>query len=106
MSTQPGRIVVAEFGGPPTFRETTFSRVPCDFRPDDPTGNNGPFVRDEGTGINESFVPGASSPGTIGLMPGVDYYVNIRNWQAQGGFISCDPSILRCDAFFFITLPR
>jgi hypothetical protein len=105
-STQTGRITVAEFAGPPTSRELTISRVPCDFRPDDPTGNNGPLLRAETSEPTEYFVLGGSSGGAVGLMPGVDYYVNIRNWQAQTSSISCDPSILRCDALFFIALPR
>jgi hypothetical protein len=105
-STQTGRITVAEFGGPPTSRELTISRVPCDFRPDDPTGNNGPLLRAETSEPTEYFVLGGSSGDAVGLMPGVDYYVNIRNWQAQTSSISCDPSILRCDALFFILLPR
>ncbi len=104
-STQAGQIVVVEYGGPPTSRELTISRVPCDFRPDDPTGNNGPLVRSDSTGPTESFVLGGSSGGGIGLMPGVDYYVNIRNWQVESSSISCDPSILRCDALFSIQLP-
>jgi Repeat of unknown function (DUF5648) len=105
-STQTGRITIAEFGGPPTSREVTISRTPCDFRPDDPTGNNGPFLRDEGTAPTEYFVLGASSGGIVGLAPGVDYYVNIRNWNAQSNSISCDSSIQRCEAFFFTQLPQ
>ncbi len=105
-STQTGQIAVVEYGGPPTSRELTISRVACDFRPDDPTGNNGPFLRDEGNAPTEYFVLGSSSGGKAGLMPGVDYYVNIRNWQIQTNQISCDPSIFRCEALFFIQLPR
>ena len=104
-STQAGQIVVVEYGGPPTSRELTISRVPCDFRPDDPTGNNGPLVRSESIGPTEFFVLGGSSSGGVGLMPGVDYYVNIRNWQVESSSISCDPSILHCDALFSIQLP-
>jgi hypothetical protein len=105
-STQKGRITIVEYGGPLTSRETTISRVACDFRPDDPTGNDGPLLRDEGTAPTDYFVLGASSGAAVGLMPGVDYYVNIRNWQAETSSISCDPLILRCDALFFIQLPR
>jgi hypothetical protein len=39
-------------------------------------------------------------------MPGVDYYLNARNWDALDGIISCDPSMVRCDALFFIALPH
>jgi hypothetical protein len=104
--THPGRITIAEFGGPPTSRELTISRTPCDFRPDDPTGNNGPILRDEGTAPTEFFVLGASSGGNVGLAPGVDYYVNIRNWNAPTSTISCDPANQRCEAFFYLLLPQ
>jgi hypothetical protein len=103
--TSQGNIEIAEFGGPPTAREVTVSRVACDFRPDDPTGNNGPFVRSEGNSASIGFTLGAGSGGVPGLLPGVDYYVNIRNWQIQTSQISCDPSI-RCDALFILSLPR
>ena len=104
--TQTGRITVAEFDGPPTSRELTISRTPCDFRANDPSGNNGPILRDESTAPTEYFVLGASSGGGVGLAPGVDYYVNIRNWSALTNSISCDPGNLRCEAFFFIQLPQ
>ena len=104
--TQSGRVTIAEFDGPPTFREVTISRTPCDFRPNDPSGNNGPILRDEGTAPTEYFVLGASSGGTIGLAPGLDYYVNIRNWNALSNSISCDSSQQRCEAFFYIQLPQ
>ncbi|HZI84284.1 MAG TPA: hypothetical protein VFF44_10245 [Casimicrobiaceae bacterium] len=103
-STQTGKISIAEFDGPPTSREVTISRFPCDFRTPDPSGNNGPLLRDESAGPTEFFVLGASSGGKVGLAPGLDYYVNIRNWNASTSSISCDSSI-RCDALFFISLP-
>jgi len=99
-----GQFSIAEFAGPPTARELTVSRMPCDFRPDDPSGNNGPFARGEGINVAKSFVIGASSGGKIGLAAGVDYYVNIRNWDVTSSQISCDPSI-RCEALFLITVP-
>jgi hypothetical protein len=99
-----GQISVAEFFGPPTAREVTISRTACDFRPVDPTGNNGPLVVGEGVGPSQAFVIGASSGGKPGLAPGVDYYVSIRNWQAATSSISCDPSI-RCEALFLIAVP-
>jgi hypothetical protein len=103
--TSNGNLAIAEFGGPPTDREVTISRVACDFRTVDPTGNNGPLVRGEGSTVTEGFVLGSSSNGTVGLLPGVDYYVNIRNWQFLTSQISCNPSI-RCDALFILSLPR
>jgi hypothetical protein len=103
--TSAGGVNLAEFGGPPTAREATISRTACDFRPVDATGNNGPLVVSEGNDVSLSFVLGASSGGAIGLAPGQDYYVNIRNWQVQTSQISCDSSI-RCDALFILSLPR
>ena len=104
--SHPGRITLAEFDGPPTFRELTISRTACDFRPTDPTGDNGPILRDQGTAPTEYFVVGASSGGNLGLAPGVDYYVNIRNWNALTNSISCDPAQIRCEAFFYILRPQ
>ena len=105
-SAQRGGITVAEFGGPPTPRQTTLSRFPCDFRPDDPTGNNGPLEQNNGNTTTLSFMLGASSGGVPGLTPGGVYYVNVRNWQVETGTISCDPSIGRCEAFMDVSLPR
>jgi hypothetical protein len=93
-STQLGRISVAEFGGPPTARQTTLSRFPWDFRPDDPTGNNGPLAQRSGNTTAILFGLGASSGGVQGLTPGEVYYVNVRNWQVETGSISCDPSMV------------
>jgi hypothetical protein len=104
--THPGRVNVAEFGGPPTFRELTISRTACDFRPTDPTGNNGPILRDQSPGPNDFFGLGASSGGSVGLAPGVDYYVNVRNWNPASNSISCDAAALRCEAFFYLQLPQ
>jgi hypothetical protein len=100
-----GNINIVEFDGPPTPRDATISRLPCDFRPVDPTGANGPLARSQGTGPSFLFQLGASSQGKVGLAPGLDYYVNIRNAQQGSGAISCDPSLKRCDALFGIMLP-
>ena len=103
--TGTGQVTVFEFGGPPTAREVTLSRTPCDFRTVDPSGNNGPLLRDDGIGTSDGFVLGAPSGGLPGLMPGVDYYVNIRNWQFETSSISCPSSIGRCEAEIAISLP-
>ena len=104
-STRRGGITVAEFGGPPTTRQTTLSRFPCDFRPDDPTGNNGPLAQASGNTTSILFGLGAPSDGVPGLTPGQVYYVNVRNWVGQTGSISCDPSLGRCEAFMDVGLP-
>ena len=99
-----GNVSVAEFFGPPTAREVTVSRTACDFRPVDASGSNGPLAVSEGISNSLSFVVGGSAGGKVGLAPGVDYYVNIRNWQVESSLISCDPSI-RCEALFLISVP-
>jgi hypothetical protein len=105
-STQLGGITVAEFGGPPTTRQTTLSRFPCDFRPNDPGGVNGPLAQSNGNTTAISFRLGAALGGVPGLTPGEVYYVNVRNWQVETGSISCDPAIARCEAFMDVGLPR
>jgi hypothetical protein len=104
--TRTGRIGVVEYGGPPTPREVTLSRVPCDFRAVDPSGNNGPLLRGEGIGPTDYIVLGASSGGATGLTPGDVYYYNVRNWQFETSSISCDPAIKRCEALVTIVVPH
>jgi hypothetical protein len=104
--TRAGRIGVVEFGGPPAAREVTISRIPCDFRAVDPSGANGPILRDEGIGPTDGIVLGPSSGGNLGLNPGETYYYNVRNWQAETGTISCDPALQRCEALVTVVLPH
>jgi hypothetical protein len=104
--TRTGRIGVVEYGGPPTPREVTLSRVPCDFRAVDPSGNNGPLLRGEGIGPTDYIVLGASAGGATGLTPGDVYYYNVRNWQFETSSISCDPVIKRCEALVTIVVPH
>jgi hypothetical protein len=101
-----GAFTVAEFGGPPTARQMTVSSVPCDFRADDASGNNGPLGHANGTTARIQFVLGAGSPGSAGLNPGQTYFVSVRNWDANSNSISCDPGIGRCDAFMDVSPPR
>lgn len=101
-----GAATVAEFGGPPTARQMSISRFPCDFRPVDPTGNNGPLALVASNTARIQFVVGAGSMGTPGLAQGVVYYANVRNWQPLTSSISCDPAIHRCDAFMDVVAPR
>ena len=105
-ATIPGNISVFEFDGPATSREMTISRTPCDFRPVDPTGNNGPLSDAIGLGPSKGIVVGASSGTKVGLAPGSDYFINVRNWDPQGGYFTCDPAVGRCNAEVAVTLPR
>ena len=101
-----GGFTVAEFGGPPTPRQMTVSSVPCDFRPDDPTGNNGPLAHVNSNTATINFVLGAGSAGSVGLTPGQVYFVSVRNWNPLTNSFSCDPGIGRCDAFMDVSAPR
>ena len=93
-----GRLTVSEFAGPSTSRDSTLSTLPCDFRPTDPSGVNGPLSRSNGTTTTNSFVIGSSTGGTPGLQPGQTYYLNVRNFTIENGTISCTQALQRCDA--------
>jgi len=92
-----GSISVAEFGDPPTQRQITLSTSPCDFRgvatgvnsPSqvDPTGASFPMVVANDNAPSFFFTVNGSVPGTARLVPGVTYYINIRNYNifANGG---------------------
>ena len=101
-----GRMSAAEYTGQPTVREATISRTPCDFRPTDPTGANGPFGRASGISTTNLFT---ADPGVVGyplLQPGGTYYYNVRNWRASDSTISCPQASARCDAYVDSYLPR
>lgn len=93
-----GRLTVSEFAGPSTSRDATLSSIPCDFRPTDPTGINGPLSRSNGSTTTNGFVIGSSTPGTPALAPGQTYYLNVRNVSIENGSFSCSAQQQRCDA--------
>jgi hypothetical protein len=101
-----GRVSAAEFAGEPTVREATLSRIPCDFRPTDPSGVNGPLARASGISVTNWFAAQPTAAGYPILQPGGSYYYNVRNWQPATGTISCSPSAGRCDAFVETLLPK
>ena len=101
-----GNLSGGEFDGPPTIREATISRTPCDFRATDPSGANGPIARASGTSVRNLFTADPARPGYPVLQPGGTYYYNLRNWRPANGTISCSPSPGRCDAFVDTALPR
>ncbi len=100
-----GSLQVAEFGGPPTYREATLSRTACDFRPIDTTGLNGPLAYAFGNSASLAFIIGASTPSYPGLAPGGVYYFNIRNYLSGSSTITC-ASPGRCDALTNVNMPR
>jgi hypothetical protein len=99
-----GNMTSAEFAGQPTFREVTISRTPCDFRPTDTTGANGPLARQSGLSNAIQFTT-TFHPGFTVLTPGATYYYSVRNFQPSTGTISCPSSPGRCDAFVESVLP-
>ncbi len=103
--TRIGRMQSAEFAGEPTVRDATISRTPCDFRPTDPTGANGPIARTSGISSTIQFTPDPSRPGFPVLSPGAVYYYSVRNFQSFDNTISCPASPGRCDAFVESLLP-
>jgi hypothetical protein len=105
IGTRLGRVSTAEFAGEPTVREATISRTPCDFRPTDPTGANGPFVTTSGISVTNFFTVDPARPGYPVLQAGATYYYNVRNWQPATNTISC-PGPGRCDAFVETLLPK
>ena len=97
-----GRLTVSEWDGPPTGRDSTLSTVPCDFRPTDPAGANGPLSHSTGTTTTNNFVVGSAMPGLPGLSPGQTYYLNVRNWDIDSRTISCAQAQQRCDALLYL----
>jgi hypothetical protein len=93
-----GRLTVSEFAGPSSIRDVTLSSIPCDFRPTDPSGANGPLSRSNGSTTTNSFVVGPSVNGAPGLAAGQTYYLNVRNFSIDNGSISCSVEQQRCDA--------
>jgi len=88
-SPRPPRAApqVAEYQGPPTPRHMTLSRSPCDFRPVDPTGENGPLAESGGTATLINWNVGAEP---LALVAGETYYFNYRNTNCAQA--SCDAS--------------
>jgi hypothetical protein len=113
-----GKVQVAEFGDPPTWRQASLSTEPCDFR-GVANGSKDPFVRDVtgatafplqwatgNTAVAEFTVTGTAffKPQ---LQPGQTYYLNVRNWNPWGnggsGAVSCNGPT--CNAIISINTP-
>jgi hypothetical protein len=87
-----GYTTLSEYQGPPTLRELSLSRFPCDFRPVDPTGVNGPLELTGGT-IGHIYWNVGVPP--LALVPGETYYFSYRNWMVDSsgnGQTSCPQS--------------
>jgi len=72
---------VAEYQGPPTYRQVTLSRSPCDFRAYDPSGQSGPISIGYGNTASVSSSVGNGLP----MIPGQTYYINVRNYSPAIG---------------------
>ena len=105
-ASQAGNAVVAEYGGPSTYREITLSPTACDFRATDPTGATGPLGRAGSTTAILTFGIGTPGPGGVKLQPGATYWLNVRNYYPDTATITCPSSSGRCDASAQVNLPR
>ena len=102
-----GRFLTAESGAsPPTVRDVTISRNPCDFRAIDASGVNGPYARASGVATNSGFTIDPAKAGYPVLTPGQTYFVNLRNFDPATNAISCPSSPGRCEAYLDASLPR
>jgi len=114
-----GKIQVAEYGDPPTYRQASLSTQACDFR-GVMTGQFDTYHRDVtgqqayplqwavgNTAVAEFTVTG-STLFRPQLQPGVTYYYNIRNWNPFGnggsGSVSCGTAT--CNAIVSINTPQ
>lgn len=79
---------VAEYDGPPTFRQSTISTQACDFRSTDITGANGPLATGYGTTSSASVAVAANENGPK-LLPGQTYYYNVRHYSPDIG-VTCN----------------
>ena len=112
-----GKIQVAEYGDPATYRQATLSQVACDFRgAPGPYGN--PNAQDAPAGASAAiplawrFGNTATAEFTVTglnifypkLTPGQMYFYNIRNFsQDLGNAVSCNGST--CNAVVSINSP-
>ncbi len=96
----PGSTVVAEYQGPPTFRQVTISRSACDFRPSDPSGANGPYTVGNGSSVTITWNVGN---GNAPLTPGETYFVNVRNWSIDNEANLCTTG--SCEAIIQMNWP-
>jgi hypothetical protein len=101
-----GSLLVAEFNGPPTFREISVSRSACDFRATDLSGASGPLGRATGNSATLPFKIGANTVAVTGLAAGQTYYLNVRNYSPGSGTVTCTSSQARCDAIATVNLPQ
>jgi hypothetical protein len=82
-----GYTSLGEYQGVPSSRLMTLSATPCDFRPVDPSGVNGPYTVTSGT-VPTIFWNVGAAP--IGLAPGRTYYFNFSNEYC--GQLTCEAS--------------
>jgi hypothetical protein len=74
------QAIASQYAGNPEYKTVTLSRSPCDFRPLDRTGQNGPIS--SGTSATVTVYGSAS------MTTGQTWYVNVKN--ANGCSSRCD----------------
>lgn len=96
-----GSVTIGEFDGPPTYRQLTLSKSPCDFRSQvDPNNVNGPMAFTGGNSTTVYFTLGTPSAGYPegAVKAGETFYINARNWDPFNNRYSCQ--ITACNAVF------
>lgn|GEM_PF-3325636 len=99
-----GTMNTAEYQGPPTTRMVTVSTLPCDFRPVDPTGANGPMRVSYGNTASISFTVTGTAIQAVQLVAGNVYYLNVRNYSFDLMANSCNTAT--CDAIIAVNPPK
>jgi hypothetical protein len=112
-----GKIQVAEYNDPATYRQATLSQVACDFRgapgpygqpgaQDSPTGGSAalPLAWRFGNTATAEFTVTGSNVFYPQLVPGQMYFYNVRNFsQDLGNAVSCSGA--SCNAVISINTP-
>jgi len=85
-------------------RHATISTQPCDFRPVDATGVNGPFKESWGAQPALGFALNKLTATKANLQTGKTYYLNIRNWSKDLQKQSCLTGTT-CDMILSVSKP-
>jgi hypothetical protein len=117
-SGSQGKIQVAEFGDPPTYRQASLSTQPCDFR-GVAVGQYDQYAYDIAAVQALPLFWGLGNTATVfftvtgnalfrpQLQPGQTYYYNVRNWSPYGnggtGSVSCTTAT--CNVVVSINTP-
>jgi hypothetical protein len=94
---------ISQYVDNPVFRYATLSRSPCDFRPLDRTGQNGPIsIGAHGQTVTVQGNVGGNGP----MLPGQTWYISIRNIDdIDTARNTCSP-LAHCDVIIGWNWPR